>query len=221
MNYVVSDLRGNLAGFQKLLAAIGFCERDTLYVLGDTVGEGENALPLLIDMSMRANVYPVAGERDLRALRLLSAFDEMEREKSAPDAAFIAEMTDFVKNGGAATLDAFRSADAEEREGILDYLSEFTLYEEASTQSGDFVLVHAGIDGFSSEKALDAYPPEAFFVPAACGARFFDDKKVVVGHLPTKSGKVEYEGGVIRLPAFEDGARLAALCLDDLREFYV
>ena len=221
MTYVTSDLRGNLDAYRDLLKKINFSDRDTLYVLGDTVGDGVNSLPLLTEMSMCPNVYPVAGERDLRALRLLSAFDEMEREKSAPSPDFIAEMTDFVKGGGAPTREAFRAADAEEREGILDYLSEFTLYEEVTAKAGDFVLAHAGIDGFSPDTPLEDYPPEAFFTPAKEGARFFADAALVVGHIPTASGKIERDGGVIRICVSDTGERLACLSLDDMREFYV
>lgn len=40
MQYVISDIHGCSHTFQHLLKIIGFCEKDLLYVLGDTIDRG-------------------------------------------------------------------------------------------------------------------------------------------------------------------------------------
>lgn len=222
MTYVTGNLHGDLNRFHALLDKIGFTDDDLLYVLGDTVDYGEDSMGLLIDLSMRPNVYPVAGEHDLTALRMLNGFSVMLRDGTAPNPAFSAEMMAWVADGGSQTLEGFRELDDDMREGVLDYLSDFSLYEEVSAGDGEYLLVHAGIDGYTPDKPLDGYPPEAFFVPAPDGARYLADGLTVVAHQPTKSGKIEHVDGVIRIDCgARHGGALACLCLENKKEFYV
>lgn len=221
MIYVMSDLHGRMDDYLALLDKIGFAEDDVLYVLGDTVDMGERAMELLVDMSMRANVYPVAGEHDLLALRMLTGFSEMLKKGGTPDPAFAAEMTEWVKNGGAPTLEGFRALDTDMREGVLDYLSEFALYEEVEAGGRSFVLAHGGIADFDPQTPLGEYEPAQFFAPTPVGARLFPDRTLVVGHEPTKSGRIEREDGVIRVHCGCEAGDVCCLCLDNGEEFYV
>lgn len=221
MTYVVANLHGEYERFQRLLQEIRFGENDILYVLGDCTDYGEQTAELLTDLSMRANVYPIAGEHDFRALRMLAGFSKMLETGAAPDAEFAAEMTAWAADGGKATLDGFRALDADMREGLLDYLSEFALYEEVHAGGKDYVLVHAGIADFDPDTALDDYEPEDFFVAAEQGETFFDDRILVVGHAPTESGRIERDGNVIRVDCgVANGGKLGCLCLETGEEFY-
>ena len=222
MTYVVTNLHGNFQKYCALLEKIHFGENDILYVLGDTVDYGEQTMELLTDMSMRVNVYPIAGEHDFLALRLLRKFDRLLREQTAPDMDFASEMKAWVADGGEKTLDAFRALDSDMKEGIIDYLSEFALFEEIEVGGKTFVLVHAGIGDFDAAKPLDDYGPEDFFVPAEPGKTFFADRTLVVGHRATESGKIERSNGVIYLDCgVKDGGQLACLCLENNEEIYV
>lgn len=221
MIYVTTNLHGDLAGYRALLEKIGFGKKDVLYVLGDAADYGEDAAELLTEMSMSENVYPVAGEHDLLALRMLTGFDRMLRDGTMPDADFSAEMTAWAADGGSATLAGFRALDADMREGLLDYLSEFSLYEEVPAGGKNYLLTHAGIGHFEPGKDLDDYEPADFFTPANPGDRFFTDRILVVGHAPTKSGRIEKTEGVIFLGNGAAGGGLCCLCLDTGEEFYV
>lgn len=222
MTYVMANLHGDTARYFKMLDKIGFGENDVLYVLGDSVDYGDASAELLIDMSMRLNVYPVAGEHDLLALRMLDGFERMLKEGAAPSPAFAAEMTAWAADGGSATLESYRELDADMREGVLDYLSEFALYEEVEAGGKSFLLVHGGIADFDPETPLDAYEPEAFFAPVEGDTRLFDDCTLVVGHAPTASGKIEYGDGIIRIDCgAKDGGPVACLCLENGKEYYV
>lgn len=221
MTYVVANLHGALDQYQAMLKKIGFSKEDILYVLGDTADYGADAVALLTELSMCENVYHVAGEHDFLALRMLSGFDKMLKNGDMPDPDFATQMTAWASDGGAVTLEGFRALDEDMREGLLDYLSECSLYEEVEAGGKDYVLVHAGIDGFDPEKPLEEYAPEHFFtVPK--NEVYYPDRVVIVGHVPTKSGRIEREGNLIRLDCgVKDGGKLGCLCLETGEEFYI
>ena len=222
MTYVISDIHGNYQKFKDILSMISFRDSDTLYVLGDIVDCGEESMELIADLSVRVNVYPIAGEHDFLAARMLSGFSKMLESGSSPDPEYIAEMTAWVQNGGQATLEAFRALDSEEREGVLDYLSEMTLFEEVSVGGKDYILVHAGIADYDPDADLYDYEPEDFFSsPLSSEVALDPEKTVIVGHVPTKSGKIERtEGGIFVDCGAGYGGSLGCLCLEIGKEFY-
>ena len=217
MTYVIADICGNYQKFKELMDNVLIGESDTLYILGNTVDFGDEPMELLEDISMRTNVYAVAGARDYLAARMLHGFDKMLRTGATPDADYIAEMTAWVAEGGQTTLDGFRALDADAREGVLDYLSEMTLYEEADVKGKTFILLSRGIANYDADTDLEDYEPEDFFADDATAPQT-EDAIVVVGGDVTKSGKIEREGNVIRINC---GAKLACLCLENGKEFYV
>ena len=228
MIYVVSNLHGNYAKFKELLKAISFKDTDIMYVLGDIVDYGEESMELVGDLSIRYNVYPIVGEHDYTAVKMLSGFEKMLKSGETPDKKFIAKMTEWEADGGQVTLDAFRTLDAEMREGIIDYLSDMTLYEEVRAGGKDYLLVHAGIAGFKKGVDLESLKPEAFFTEALdLTKKYFDDVTVVVGHNPTTeenggNGKIFFGNGSIAIDCGEArGGTIGCLRLDDLKEFYV
>ena len=228
MIYAVSNLHGNYVKFKELLQVISFKDSDVMYVLGDIVDYGEESMELIGDLSIRYNVYPIVGEHDYMAVKMLSGFEKMLKSGETPDKKFITKMTEWAADGGQVTLDAFRTLDAEMREGILDYLSDMTLYEEVTAGGKDYLLVHAGIAGFKKGVDLETLKPEAFFSePLDLTKRYFDDRTVVVGHNPTTEenggdGKIFYGNGSIAIDCGEArGGTIGCLRLDDLKEFYV
>ena len=217
MTYVISDINGNYQKFKELMDNVLINDSDTLYILGDTVDFGDEPMELIEDISMRSNVYAVAGARDYLAARMLYGFDKMLKGGGTPDASYISEMTEWVANGGQTTLDGFRALDADAREGVLDYLTEMTLYEEANVKGTTYILMSRGIANYDADTDLEDYEPEDFFADDA-EAPQIEDAIVVVGGEVTKSGKIEKDGNVIRINC---GAQLACLCLENGKEFYV
>ena len=92
MTYVTAGIYGNWEKYNRLLQAIDLKDTDVLYVIGDVSDYGEQGMEVLTDMSMRANVYPVAGAHDFLALRMLAGFDKMLRDGASPTPEFAAEM---------------------------------------------------------------------------------------------------------------------------------
>ena len=217
MTYVIADICGNYQKFKELMDNVLISDSDTLYILGNTVDFGDEPMELIEDISMRANVYAVAGARDYLAARMLYGFDKMLKGGTTPDANYISEMTAWVAEGGQTTLDGFRTLDADAREGVLDYLSEMTLYEEANVKGKTYILMSRGIANYNADTDLEDYEPEDFFAEDATAPQM-EGAIVVVGGEPTKSGKIERDGNIIRINC---GNKLACLCLENGKEFYV
>lgn len=228
MFYAISNLHGNKEKFDLLLKLINFKdEKDIIYVLGDTVDYGEGGIDLLVDFSMRSNVYHIKGEHEDLAYRMISRFVEISKSGDAPDPEFIAEFRDWTANkGGMPTFEAFQALDEDMREGVLEYFEEMTAFEEITVGKKSFVLCHAGIRGFSPEKDLFDYDDEDFFTePLDFSKEYFKNKTIVVGHTPTtefNKGAIYQTSGACNIDcacAFD--GRLGCLCLDTGREFYV
>ena len=217
MTYVIADICGNYQKFKELMDNVLISDSDTLYILGNTVDFGDEPMELIEDISMRSNVYAVAGERDYLAARMLYGFDKMLKSGGTPDAGYIAEMTAWASQGGQTTLDGFRALDADSREGVLDYLTEMTLYEEADVKGKTYILLSRGIANYTPDTDLEDYEPEDFFAEDAKAPQM-EDAIVVVGGEVTKSGKIEREGNIIRINC---GEKLACLCLENGKEYYV
>ena len=230
MTYVVSNIHGNYDKFKALLREISFRDTDVMYILGDFVDYGENSIELINDISMRYNILPILGDHDLRAFRLLSALDKMLRDGDMPEPEILSEMTEWVADGGQKTMEDFKALDEDMREGVLDYLSDMSLYEEIEVGGKTYVLVHAGIADFDEDLMLDDCMPEDFISePVDLMRTYYADKTIIFGHTPTyeiaggESGKIYHgENNAIAIDcgvAF-DGT-LGCLCLDNGKEYYV
>ena len=222
MTYVMSDIHGNYQKFLSILSQIKFREEDVLYIVGDLLDHGEECMELIEDLSVRLNVYCIAGEHDYLAARMLAGFDKMLKNGSTPDPEYIADMTAWVQDGGQVTLEAFRALDNDAREGVLEYLEELTLFEDLQVNGHRYVLVHAGIADFDADAELEEYLPEDFFSePLDPAYALMEDATLVVGHVPTKSGKIERgEGSIFLDCGVCEGGKLGCLCLESGKEFY-
>ena len=77
MTYVVSDIHGQYEKFKSILSQISFKSSDVMYVVGDLLDYGEESMELIADLSLRLNVFPIVGEHDYRAARMLKGFSSM------------------------------------------------------------------------------------------------------------------------------------------------
>jgi serine/threonine protein phosphatase 1 len=188
----MANIHGEYQKFQSILSQISFRDTDNLYILGDLLDFGDGSMELIEDISMRINVFPIVGEHDFLAAQMLAGFSRMLESGAAPDAEFSAQMMEWVQNGGQSTLAAFRALDKEARTGVLEYLEDMTLFEEITVRDKEYVLVHAGIADYEPDADLYDYEPEDFFSePLSPDFALIEGKTVIVGHTPTKSGKIE------------------------------
>ena len=100
MTYLTANLHGCYSEFLELLRQIKFRDNDVMYVLGDVVDYGGEPMELICDLSMRYNVYAIAGEHDYIAARLLLGFERLLGQGKTPDAAFVEQMNAWAADGG-------------------------------------------------------------------------------------------------------------------------
>lgn len=214
MTYVIAGLHGSLEKYESLKKSAGIKDTDTVYVIG---GIAEGDLSLLDELSMCANVYPVMAKPDLTALKMLGGFDRMLRDGSSPTPEFIAEMQAWMTEGGQSVLEAFRELDADAREGVLDYLGDFTCFEEAELGGKSYLLLSSGIADFDKDADLYELEPSAFIdCPLVLENTYYTNKTIITADAGIDCSAVVRANNNVCI-----GCRSAvALRLDDLSEFY-
>ena len=231
MIYVIGDIHGKKDKYNEMMTKLSPKETDAVFVLGDIIDIGDDSIEILQDMMYRANVYPVLGEHEYMAKKVLpsivsaSTLDEAKAMVSGEDKE---NLEKWLTMKSEKTISDFLSLSAEDKESIIDYLSEFQAYEEVEAGGKTFVLVHAGINNFEDDKDLDDYSEEDFvFADTDYTKVYFKNKYLITGHIPTVAinqklmGKVYSKNGHIALDCGAAyGGRLAAICLDALKLHY-
>lgn len=137
----------------------------------------------------------------------------------------------WIADGGDKTVEEFRRLSLEARQDVLDILEDLTVYEETEAGGREFVLVHAGLGGFSPEKALDDYSlDELILSRPESGQEYFTDRYLVFGHTPTpyytrvrpEDARIYHGGRVIGIDCgCVSGGPLGCICLDTMEEMYI
>ncbi len=235
MIYCISDLHGDYIRYTTMLKMIDFSEDDTLYILGDILDRGNEGMKILLDMMLRPNVYPILGNHEYMAMQTLKWLSDDITEESLANLSSdkIEGINEWLNVGGMTTIDEFRKLSEDEKEMVLEYLEEFSLYEEVTVEGKDFVLVHAGIDNFSPEKDMEEYELyELIFNKPDYSKVYFEDKYLVTGHTPTRFIHDEIDGHSRNTVFFGNNhiaidcgcgydGLLGAICLDTFEDFYV
>lgn len=229
--YVISDVHGDYEGYMKILEQIRFSDEDALYVNGDVIDRGTGGVKILQHMMVQPNIYPILGNHEYVAGTCLRFLMKEITEESIGeiDEETIKNLMEWQNIGGQCTMDAFHKLSREEKQDIVDYLDEFSLYEEVSVNGKQFVIVHAGLTNFSPDRPLETYEMyELIFKAPDYDMIYFPDKYLVTGHLPTKviegnprPNKIFRKNNHIAIDcaAGYDGC-VGCICLDTLEEFY-
>lgn len=232
MIYVIGDIHGDKEKYDAMMEKLAPGNDDTVFVLGDIINVGDKGIEILQDMMYKANVYPVLGEHEYMAKQIFPLISEFSTPEEASDKLSGENKELFEKwlsMKSVKTTEDFLALDDEGKESIIDYLSEFEPYEEITAGGKKFVLCHAGLDGFDEEKDLDEYEEKDFvFADTDYDRIYFADKYLVTGHTPTAlidrslTGKVYSKKRHLSIDCgCGYGGRLAAVCLDKLKVYYV
>lgn len=222
MTYAISDIHGRFDKYSAMLREIGFCEDDTLYVIGDIIDRYDDGLKILIDLINRPNVEIIMGNHEALMLDTINAFDVVNE-------AAVEQMMLWIQNGGEPTLTAYLDDDnAKHRRAIMKALENMPLFAEVEAGGNKFVLAHGGLENFSPDRPLESYSRnEIVWARPEPERGYFEDKFLIVGHTPTEmlcgEHKIFRKGNFIDIDcgiAFESD-KLGCLRLDDFREFYV
>lgn len=232
MIYCISDIHGDYEKYIKMLDKIHLSDEDTLYVLGDVVDRGSSSMKVLKDMMLRPNVIPLIGNHEYMAIQSLSFLMRDITEESIEDFSpeRIQGLLEWQRVGGQTTIDEFSALSYEEKIDILEYLEEFSLYEEIKVNEENYVLVHAGLLNFAVERSLDDYELyEMIFEQPDYSREYYVDKYLITGHTPTRNIENNPRPDEIyranRHIAIDCGCgyggRLGVICLDTGEIFYI
>lgn len=222
--YVTSDLHGMPPQtLLKLLEKVNFSDGDWLYVLGDVIDRGEHGLRLLNLLMRMSNAQLILGNHEDMLLSCRWIFDELTDDLlDGLDDERMGTLSAWLANGAQPTLDALKKlqqVSPETLEMMFDYLEDTPLYDTVSTDAGDFLLVHAGLGGFSPNKKLRQYSRrELLWTRPAISDAYFEHITTVFGHTPTAYYGDEHAGKMLFTDTWIDtdtGGVPALLCLDD------
>ena len=232
MTYVMSDIHGEYDRFMELLEKIHFSENDTLYILGDIFDRGPHPIKIILRIMQMPNVICIVGNHELMGMRCLPfLMEEITDESLAKlDTDTLNNILMWQYNGFSTTLREFTKLDAEMKQALIDYIGDFSTYEQITVNNQKYILVHAGLGDFSPEKALEDYTiDELVWERPDYSKKYFDDTIIITGHTPTQvirgntcPGYIFRKNNHIAVDcgACFEGGRLAALCLDTNEEFY-
>ena len=232
MTYVVSDIHGQYEKYLKMLQKINFTDDDELYVLGDVIDRGEHPVKILLDMSMRGNIFPILGNHEMMALSVLRKLCVEITDENADSHVGVDDikaLTTWQMDGGDTTLAEFKRLDREEKLAVIEYLEEFTPYVAITVCGRNYLLVHGGIPLSKVDVPLEEQVlGELLTERVDYNVRYFKDKYLVTGHTPTLNIGSEYDGkmylknGHIAIDCGAGfGRPLGCIRLEDHVEFYV
>ena len=228
--YVVSDIHGEYELFIRLLEEIHLKETDTLYVLGDILDKGPHPIQIILKLMEMPNVICLTGNHELMALEclefLMQEITEISIEKV--DEKMLENLMTWQYNGSKSTIDEFRTLSREMQYEVIDFIKDFMIYEELTVNGKNYLLVHGGLGNYYPGKDIEEYSlKELIWDRAEYDIQYFEDTYVVTGHTPTlgnpKPGYIYKANHHIAIDCGcnRRNGRLAAVCLDTGREYYV
>lgn len=235
MVYLLSDLHGCYQQWEKMLSLISLQESDDLYVLGDILDRGAEPIKLLLDIMMRGNVFSLLGNHEYLFLQCVS---NLPLEADINSFMLYYEEQDFLnlaawmQDGGRITFEQYLVLPADDKEAVLDYLSELPLCEELALDGRDYLLTHSGLLRFDAARSLEDYAAQDFlFDRPQLESTYFEDRTLICGHTPTFYYYGYPPGEILQAKTFinldcgcvypESGGRLGCLRLNDGRCWYV
>lgn len=229
--YVMSDLHGSYTGYLSMLEQINLSDDDDLYINGDVVDRGRDGIKILKHMMMHHNVYPIIGNHEYALMQVLGFLTQEITEESISKVGenIVLSIMEYQNIGGQITLDEFHKISKDEQQDIMEYLEEFSAYEEVTVNGKDFIIVHAGLSNFSPDRELEDYNLyELIFKAPDYEKVYFDNKYLVTGHLPTRAidearpDEIYMKNNHIAIDCGAGhGGKIGCIRLDDFKIFYV
>lgn len=226
--YVMSDIHGEYNTLMEMLKQINFTKEDTLYILGDVVDRGKDGVKIVELVMNTPNINMILGNHEYMFIQY---FKEDATEKTKRQ---------WNRNGNYNTLYGFDELTDAEKKEMLTFLEELPDEYRLQVNGQKYILVH-GFLGESTYRKVWNRPKIDEEVSLE------ENEKIIIGHTPVceyvcpgtdedmyvYSSKLTSNNDHFRIlhaKNFTDidccigygfsAARLAALRLDDGKEFY-
>ena len=138
MTYVMSDIHGRIRPYHRMLKKIGFCEDDTLYILGDVIDRNPSGIPILKEIMDTPNIRLLLGNHEYMMRDFLDTDQQDDLD------AWAQKMDRWCnRNGGWVTYHAFLRESQRAQDRILAFLHRLPVNIEISVGGRRILLVHA------------------------------------------------------------------------------
>ncbi|MBP5275475.1 MAG: serine/threonine protein phosphatase [Lachnospiraceae bacterium] len=230
--YVMSDIHGQYDKFMDILKKIDLKDEDTLYVLGDVLDRGPHPIKVLLKLMEMPNAICLTGNHEYMAVECLSFLltEVTDRALDELDVKTLGNLVTWQYNGANSTIDEFRELSREMQDEVIEFIKDFSIYEEVRVNGQDYLMVHAGLGNFEPSKDIEDYSlKDIIWERAEYEKKYYDDKIVITGHTPTQMIEGNPNPGyiykknnhmAIDCGAYLEDGRLAAVCLETGEEFY-
>lgn len=224
MFYVVSDIHGHYDKLVQLLKEINFSDNDILYILGDIIDRGPDIVKTVDLVMSKPNIKMILGNHE-------DMFLNYWKSKSIWDESL------WYKNGGGFTDAEFSQLSQSKVEEYVRFFQSLPIEIEVTVNNKVYWLVHGN---YVTEKERNYFNPLEYRSNIIWGRVKKEDtgpkdKIVIFGHTPTdrylgkdnpftiwKNGNIiGIDCGLAKISAYPEKCRLACLCLDNLKEFYI
>lgn len=131
--YAFSDVHGHRAALDRLLSRVSPADDDSLFMLGDMIDRGPDAVGVLsIVRSFRSCTTLMGNHEKL----MLAALDNPEDQRY---------MFDWTFNGGGKTVDSLSTLERDAYEWFVDWIRALPTYATCEAAGRRYLFAHAGI----------------------------------------------------------------------------
>lgn len=224
MIYVCSDIHGEYGAYLDFVNSI-LTDDDILYVIGDVLDRGSNAIELIQDIMKRHNVVMLKGNHEFILADTLEELCGVNLDSEVRT--IIDESLAIDRIGQEETLLDFAKLSKSEQREIVDFINGLPLYEELEVNGKNYLLVHAGLPDFSDIPVEWYEENDLLFGPHDYDITHYEDTTIIVGHVPTRFIHGAIPDEILRRNdtiaidcGCGFGGQLGVLCLDTDEEFY-
>lgn len=140
MNYVLSDIHGNIYALDSILEQINLQSTDKLYVLGDVIDRHPYGLLILQKLMKMNNVKMIIGNHEWMMLR---ALDVPYKGDDVSKFSIDERIAHWYSNGGQVTHVMFNDMPLSKRSDVIDYLHNLDINIDVDVNGNKFKLVHS------------------------------------------------------------------------------
>lgn len=141
MEYVISDIHGDLEAWNSIKEQIQLNTDDRLYILGDVIDRGEHGIEILQEIMNTENMYMLLGNHEYMMMNALGfPYRPDDPENRTP---YNEKMYLWWRNGGEVTRSAYAELQPAEKLEIQDFLQSLPLTMYAEVNGTRYIMVHA------------------------------------------------------------------------------